>query len=107
MSSIHNTFHGSNVSSTDSSSLSSSRKQVQKLQKKVCDVCQKKIRPFLEEMNRCKCQKVYCNLHIHRGDHGCLFDYLKENQKQLEKKDSKPLHKAHSDKERMSGGSAY
>ena len=44
------------------------------------DGCKKKL--GLTDM-ACRCESTFCGVHRHSEDHGCTFDYKKENEKQL------------------------
>ena len=47
--------------------------------KKKCKLCKKKIKSVLP--NSCKCGNYYCG--IHKSEHNCEYDYMKDNQEKL------------------------
>ena len=44
--------------------------------------CNRKIKSVMIETNRCKCNNLYCDTHLH-PNHLCSYDYLKEHKQQL------------------------
>jgi len=46
---------------------------------KKCEICRKKIKSVLPTV--CKCDKYFCGLH--KGDHDCSFDYVKNHKERL------------------------
>ena len=52
---------------------------------KCCDECSRKLAPGMEIAGKCRCGKVLCGLHIHTGDHECLFDFKQHEKQDLER----------------------
>ena len=52
-----------------------------------CQVCKTKINPLMISMYKCKCDNVYCYLHLH--EHKCTFNYLEKFQKEYIKNNIK------------------
>jgi hypothetical protein len=54
---------------------------------KKCKICLKKLTMLEKEFNRCKCSKLFCNIHKYPEEHQCnLFnDIVNEKKKYLEK----------------------
>lgn len=46
-----------------------------------CNICNKKL-PFYTI--KCKCDKLFCNIHRNFADHDCKYDYKTESKKRLE-----------------------
>ena len=47
----------------------------------ICYICNKKL-PFYTI--KCKCDKLFCNIHRNFTDHDCQYDYKSESKKKLE-----------------------
>ena len=47
--------------------------------------CSKKL-TLVQQMTRCKCQKIFCKKHRAGSQHNCTFDYKNEQTKTLETK---------------------
>lgn len=50
--------------------------------KSICYICNKKLSFYTI---KCRCNKMYCNLHRYPEDHNCTYDYKSESKKKLEK----------------------
>lgn len=48
------------------------------VEKKFCNECNKPINKFYIDMLKCKCNNIFCSLHLH--NHKCSFNY-RENHK--------------------------
>jgi hypothetical protein len=48
-----------------------------------CKVCNRGITPLMIDIYTCRCDNIYCRMHLH--DHGCTFDYHELWRKQTEK----------------------
>ena len=57
------------------------------MQKKRCLKCNKKIKSVM--IFPCKCENYYCNKHKIPQDHNCSFNFIKEHQEKLRKKNKK------------------
>jgi hypothetical protein len=53
------------------------------MMKSKCSVCKKKINVLMKEIHTCRCQGVYCRIHLH--DHNCTFNYHEMFCKNVEK----------------------
>ena len=61
---------------------------VKKSKKPRCYCCNKKLK--MTELNfRCKCNHVFCQLHLNPHSHQCTFDYLKERRDLIKQKNPK------------------
>jgi len=59
-------------------------KEVKKKTKPKCFHCKKKLK--MTELDfKCKCNYVFCHLHLNPHSHKCTFNYLKERQEQIQK----------------------
>jgi hypothetical protein len=47
-----------------------------------CTICNSKLRQHLSFMYECKCKKYVCSKH--KLNHGCSFDYKKEQQDRIQ-----------------------
>ncbi|OMH82152.1 AN1-type zinc finger protein-like protein [Zancudomyces culisetae] len=54
-----------------------------------CGVCRLKIPLVKQATNKCRCDKVFCDVHKFPDQHQCTFDFLKRDRKELEKKNPK------------------
>ena len=66
----------------DSKEKNIKKKKIKKNNKK-CPVCIKKL-TLVQREYKCKCNKSYCSKHRLSHQHNCDFDYIKENQQNLE-----------------------
>ena len=48
-----------------------------------CNCCKTKINPLLKDMFRCKCENIYCRVHLY--DHNCTYNYLEHQKNKLTK----------------------
>jgi len=63
-------------------------KEEPKKKKPRCFHCNKKLK--MTELNfRCKCNHVFCQLHLSPHSHKCSFNYLKEHQEMIKEKNPK------------------
>ena len=46
-----------------------------------CKVCKIRINPLMISMYKCKCNNVYCYVHLH--EHACTFNYLEKFQQEF------------------------
>ena len=46
-----------------------------------CAICKKKLKLTQVTIGKCKCNEMFCNIHIH--NHQCSYDFKKEHQSQL------------------------
>ena len=49
-----------------------------------CTVCKRKIAPLMKALYMCRCQNIYCRVHLQ--DHPCEFDYKALFQEQMKEK---------------------
>lgn len=49
-----------------------------------CFMCNKRLKLVQVATGRCKCENVYCKVHIH--DHNCSYDFKVNNKSQLQTK---------------------
>ena len=68
--------------------MESNPKESTKKKKKRCHFCNKKLK--MTELNfKCKCDHIFCQLHLNPHSHKCSFDYLKERQDLIKQKNPK------------------
>lgn len=58
--------------------------------KKKCFLCKKKIKSVIPCL--CKCELLFCRLHMDPDTHNCTFDYKEEYKKTLIKNNPQVIH---------------
>lgn len=38
-----------------------------------CSICEKNFKPYMIQMHKCRCKKLFCSTHMHV--HDCCYDY--------------------------------
>ncbi|PVU93675.1 hypothetical protein BB561_003101 [Smittium simulii] len=54
-----------------------------------CLVCRIKIPLVKQTTNKCRCEKVFCDVHKFPDQHSCEFDFIQRDRKELEKNNPK------------------
>ncbi|PVU96915.1 hypothetical protein BB559_002209 [Furculomyces boomerangus] len=54
-----------------------------------CFVCKGRVPLVKQTINKCRCDKVFCDTHKFPDQHSCEFDFVQRDRKELEKKNPK------------------
>ena len=72
----------SNMPARESEKTTSNTKRKKKKTKPRCRVCRARVLAYMVPVMTCKCQQIFCGVHIH--DHSCTHDFHADTQKLLQ-----------------------
>ncbi|CAD5120624.1 DgyrCDS9181 [Dimorphilus gyrociliatus] len=91
----------SKIGASESIPSTTSTNQKESVLKKRCNECRIKLNPALREIGRCKCGKVFCQLHRLPEQHICEFDHKEEGRREARQKMVNPEKQMGNNMERL------